>query len=513
VYGHLGWRQLPDGQRVFLTAAGALGGDGIVPGVEVGLPGDFARYYLDGAATDEELRGSVRASLSILDLGPETVTAPILAAPYRAPLGEANLTVFLVGYTGSLKSSLAALAQQHFGSEMDVRHLPASWSSTDNALEALAFVAKDSLLVVDDFNPTGSQSEVSGWHAKAERVIRAVGNGSGRSRLSADSELQTTRPARCLLLATGEDRPRGQSLRARYLSVDVERGQIDLSKLTIAQEDAVSGSYGRAMAGYLRWIARNWENVDRSRKEHTAQLTTDLHDIDAHPFTKTIVAELGTGFRTFLDFAVDIGAVTQAESEALWTRAWPALRELLRRQQEGQREANPVDKFFRFLTSAISSGHAHISSSYGGVPIRGQDLESYGWRQRPERMIYGHGGVVDKEEGEWMSVGDCVGWLHIDHLYLDPTAAMGVAEAQAHRMGESLAVSESTLGKRMNERGLLTVEESRDTLKTRKTIQRQRRSVWDLPRSVLGHGVGEDDPDPVDDAPRPAPADNSGQET
>jgi len=224
VYSHLGWRELRDGTRVYLNAAGALGAEGIVPGVEVGLPGDFARYYLEGAGTDDGLREAVRSSLSILDLGPDTVMAPLLAATYRAPLGEANATVFLVGYTGSLKSTLAALAQQHFGSEMDVRHLPASWSATDNALEALAFVAKDSLLVVDDFNPTGSPSEVAGWHAKAERVIRAVGNSSGRGRLSADSELQVTRPARCLALATGEDVPRGQSLRARLLGSGCRKG-------------------------------------------------------------------------------------------------------------------------------------------------------------------------------------------------------------------------------------------------------------------------------------------------
>jgi hypothetical protein len=31
--------------------------------------------------------------------------------------------------------------------------LPAAWSSTGNALEVLAFHAKDALLVIDDFAP------------------------------------------------------------------------------------------------------------------------------------------------------------------------------------------------------------------------------------------------------------------------------------------------------------------------------------------------------------------------
>jgi hypothetical protein len=45
--------------------------------------------------------------------------------------------------TGRFKSEAAALAQQHFGAGLDARHLPANWSSTGNALEALAFTAKD----------------------------------------------------------------------------------------------------------------------------------------------------------------------------------------------------------------------------------------------------------------------------------------------------------------------------------------------------------------------------------
>jgi hypothetical protein len=498
VHSHLGWKTLPDGTRVFLNAGGALGADGVVPSVVVALPGDFAHYYIGAPGPDEELRESVRASLSIIDLGTETVTAPLLAATCRAPLGDANLTVFMEGLTGSLKSSLAAIVQQHFGSEMDIRHLPGSWSSTDNALEVLAFLAKDCVLVIDDFNPTGSQNEVAAWHAKAERIIRAVANGSGRSRLDANSELEETRPARCLLLATGEDRPRGQSLRARLLGVDVERGQIDLAKLTVAQEQAASGVFSRAMAGYLKWLANNWEAVVGTRVKHSAQLRADLYDIDSHPFTSNIVAELGVGVRTFLDFAVYIDAVSAAEAEELWRRVWQALREVLRHQLEGQGEANPVDKFVRYLASAVSVGRAHVASIRGGPPYTA-DNGAWGWKKRRGRIIYGPGGIkMDREDDEWEPMGDGVGWVSTGRLYLDPTAAMGAAEKQARQMGDSLGVSALTLGKRMNERGLLRVQKGRGTLKVRRMVDDRRLNVWDLPVSVLGVGVGEDDPDLTD---------------
>jgi hypothetical protein len=38
---------------------------------------------------------------------------------------------------------------------MNRLHLPGAWASTGNSLEALAFHAKDALIVIDDFAPQG----------------------------------------------------------------------------------------------------------------------------------------------------------------------------------------------------------------------------------------------------------------------------------------------------------------------------------------------------------------------
>ena len=98
---------------------------------------------------------AVRASLRCLSLAPDRISFPLLAAVYRAPFGGVDFSVFLAGKTGVFKTALAALCQQHFGAEMDASRLPANFASTGNAVEALAFHAKDALLVVDDFAPTG----------------------------------------------------------------------------------------------------------------------------------------------------------------------------------------------------------------------------------------------------------------------------------------------------------------------------------------------------------------------
>ena len=131
----------------------------------------------------------------------------MLAATYRAVLGEADFAVHLAGETGAFKSEVAALYQQHFGAGMDRLHLPGAWSSTANALEILAFHAKDALLVIDDFAPQGSGADVARYHAAADRIFRAAGNHAGRSRLDSTAKLREPKPPRALILSTGEEIP------------------------------------------------------------------------------------------------------------------------------------------------------------------------------------------------------------------------------------------------------------------------------------------------------------------
>ena len=210
---HLGWWHGHDGGPVFLHAAGAIGADGPVDGVQPAIPGGLTRYHLPEVRSTEALREAVRSTFELLEVAPDPITLPLLAATARAPLGEANLSVFLEGRTGARKSSVAALFQQFFGAEMDAQNLPASWSATANALEELAFLAKDVVLVIDDFVPGKTQRDAADMHSKGERLFRGVGNSSGRQRLDQNSSLRPNHPPRALIVATGEDVPRDRASR------------------------------------------------------------------------------------------------------------------------------------------------------------------------------------------------------------------------------------------------------------------------------------------------------------
>ena len=192
-----------------------------------------------------EIVEAVRASLGCLSVAPDRISLPLLAAVYRAALGNVDFSVFLAGQTGVFKTAMAALCQQHFGSSMDATNLPANFASTGNALEGIAFHAKDALLVVDDFAPTGTHRD-SDLDRIAERLFRAAGNRQGRSRLSGNGRLSAPKPPRALVLATGEKVPPGRSIRARLLVVEVTSGEVDRDH---AQQVPTCRAEGKILGG------------------------------------------------------------------------------------------------------------------------------------------------------------------------------------------------------------------------------------------------------------------------
>jgi hypothetical protein len=210
IYTHTGWREV-DGRWLFLHAGGAISGAGAVANMDVRLSGAMSHYELRIPAGRDTLASAIQASLRLVELGPPSISFPLLAATCRAVFGNADFAVHLAGATGAFKSELAALHQQHFGAAMDRLHLPGAWSSTGNALEALAFQAKDALFVIDDFAPQGSGADIARYHAATDRVFRAAGNHAGRGRLDCAATLRESKPPRALILSTGEDIPRGQS--------------------------------------------------------------------------------------------------------------------------------------------------------------------------------------------------------------------------------------------------------------------------------------------------------------
>jgi uncharacterized protein DUF927 len=412
----------------------------------------------------------------VLGVAPLRVTAPCYAAVWRALLGQADFSLHLTGETGWGKTELATVQQQHFGAGMNSRNLPGSWESTANALEALAFYAKDALLVIDDFSPTGSGPDVQRSHRDADRVLRAQGNNSGRQRLRVDATMKPSKPPRGLIMSTGEDVPKGQSLRARVLIDELGPTDIDWPKLTLCQEDAAKRLYAQALAAYVRWLAPRYEEVRLDLRVQVARLREKALASASHKRTPEILANLGIGLRHWFDFAVEVGALTEAEADDMWQRCWKALGEAAAAQAKHQAASDPVRRFLELLNSAIASGRAHIAGDEGNQP---EQPAAWGWRE----VVVGAGGA---ERTEWRFQGSRVGWVAGNDLFLDPDAAYVAAQGLSRELGDVIALTPKTLHKRLHERRLLqATDQSRGTLTVRRTLEGRRRDVLQLRADAL----------------------------
>ncbi|MFI5351356.1 MAG: hypothetical protein ACHQZS_00190 [Candidatus Binatales bacterium] len=487
LFAHSGMRRVGEA-HCYLHAQGALPDRGADTAIETRLPQALERLVLP--QPDSDPREAVRAALQFVDLTDARITAPIFGAIWRAPLGEADFSLHIAGSTGAFKTELAALAQGHFGAGFDAGHLPCDWTWTENALEELAFAAKDAVLVIDDFRPPTDYRERDALMRKAERVFRAQGNRQGRGRLNRDIQLRQPRPPRCLVISTGEIYPRGQSLAGRILFIDLVAGEIEPARLTACQRDRDHGLYASAMAAYVTWLAERFADTGSRARQLARDVAAEVRGGNLHARTPGVIGELLAGACCSLAFAVDCSALEPEAADQLEQRIWHGLLSAGGAQAEFQLSQEPARRFIELLTSALASGSAHVVTTEGGRP---EHPGNWGWREN--------------DLGGWEPKQMKIGWLDAEGLYLEPDAAYKAAHLMASG-SSGIEVGQTALWKRLRDAGLLGPREaSRETLKVRKMIDGERRSVIHLRRDAVGEVsvLLPDQPDQTDHVAAPAP--------
>jgi hypothetical protein len=457
IFTHLGWRKLGT-QYMYLHAGGAIGVNGALAGVQVQLPSNLQLYQMQLSGESIDRAKSIRASLRCLSLAPDRISFPLFAAVYRAIFGKADFSMFFVGKTGVFKTALAALAQQHFGAPMDSAHLPGNFASTANALETLAFHAKDALLVVDDFAPTGRHGDDS-LENVAERLFRAAGNQQGRSRMLGKG-LQQAHPPRALLLATGEAVPQGKSIRARLLIIEVAAGEVDLLTLSECQQAGVDGHLAASMRAFLCWIAGRYEEFQQRLQTRSREIRSQGRGRAVHARLPAALADLQSGWEIWLDFAVEMGAIGAEQRVELEQRCDRALQELAVLQARYYQPSDPAHRFVRLLQAALVCGRAHVANHRGEVP---ESPDAWGWRPKSRGLRLAPRGTR-------------IGWVKGSDLFLDPAASYQIAQTIAG--AERLRVSQQTLHHRLRESGLLaSVDQGRQMVQVRRTVEGYSRQV------------------------------------
>jgi hypothetical protein len=474
IYTHTGWRQI-DGHWAHLTSSGALGAAGLDQAVTVDL-GPAIGYALPDVPDSRAVRQAVRESLALIDLAPDTVTVPWLAATYRAPLPlPPDCGVWIYGPSGTFKTEQTALGQQHYGPALHAKNLPGNWTSSANDLEVTAFMLDGVLFVVDDYSPDVTKTDAAKRAAAADRLIRGSANHSGRGRLRPDGTRRPVKPPRGQVLTSAEDiPPGGTSMRARTFVVKVTPGDVSITGLTEAQKTAAAGRYAVAMAGYVQSLAIRYD-ADSRLGAGLAGVRSGYRDRaqgEGHPRGAENIASLALGWHEFLAFAEETGAVTAAERAACWSRVWAALCAVGAEQESYAADTDPVGIYLGAIRALVASGRAHVAAKDGGCPP-----------ENPVRWGWAEGTTA--AEPLWRPLGELVGWTDGTDVYLESSTAYKLARLHAEAEGQPLAVSKRMVHEQLRERRLLASTGAKGHVTSRHRLSGTQQTVVHLTISAF----------------------------
>lgn len=457
VHRHLGWDKT--GKR-YMHAGGAISKEGNDSSVRVELPMELSNYRLE-SGDKKTTKRAIECTLALLDVAPRSITWPMLAATVAPILGPCDYGMHLTGRTGTYKSELTSLFQSHYGTDMDARHLPGSWSSTGNALEAQSFYAKNALFTIDDFVPTGTSWQQRTYQTTADKLFRAQGNQAGRARLTDTSSLQTAMYPRGLILSTGEDTPDGHSVRARMMILELAPGDIDLAKLTNAQSNRTLYKY--TLAAFIQWVAASRPDI----RDYSAQVR-DQNLSTGHARTPAMIGGLVASIAQFLAWCSQTGAVSKTKAESLLANASEEIVAAGRRQITYLENIDPVEVFAAAVRDVFGRRLGHIRTQSGGIPRKAELL---GWLRQEDNQ---------SDIPTFTSYGPCIGWVNWDQgeLYLNAETGYNVVKKAA---GSEISLSKQTLMKRLKEANMLTrIDEPRQRNTVRVTAERHPHQVLSL---------------------------------
>jgi len=484
-YTHTGWRKIED-EWVYLHADGAIGPQGSVEGIRAEVA-TMSRYALPEPPEGEELKEAVRRSLAFLDLSERAQTWPLLAAIYAAPLAgflPADFVLWIQGETGSRKSSAAKLALNHFGTFERTAPFPANFDSTANAVEYSLFLAKDAPNVIDDYNPANNAKDQQKQDAVAHRILSAVGDLRTRARMNSDAEVKSSKIPRCMAIVTAElDPPGAQSRIARAFVTDWTRAGVRLDRLTRAQQDDAP-HYGLAMAGYLRFLA---PQIDKLKKSLPQSVRKEAERMPpSHGRIQEAGAKLYIGAAGFLQFAVNVGALTAVEQRALLTEAWKVFAYYAERTGAAQAERKPALLFIEYLRAMLVKGQVYIAERKSGLC---PDGEPGRWGYQPAR---GHDSEPQPRPGAVK-----IGWVDLDkgELTLESTVAHEQITSYSQKAGIHLVNSKRNMGEALDREGLL-VRKYPDRWDANIWAEGGKHWCWVFSVNILPGGGADDDSGP-----------------
>ena len=364
IYEHTGFRKV-NGKLVYLHQGGAIGDN---KDIKVDLSEiNLERYKFTNKRYD--LNESIKTSLSILDLSKKEITIPLLALTYLSPLRslflEENIPLgfvtWIVGESGSQKSSLSSLIVSHFG-DFERDTLPGGFKDTVNSIEKKSFTLKDTLFAIDDYYPSQTLQEGKKMDAVAESLFGLYGDRQARSRMKQDGQtVKMGFSARGMCIVTGESFPSmAESRTARALIIEIARGDIDLQLLSKLQERKDQLSF--CMKAFIQYIIENYKVIKKNCKSKFIEYRNKANQDFAHGRIPEIIASEYMGIELFYEFAYSKHAIEFEEMNKLKLMSWDNLIKAAQKQSMKTEENRTDNLFFRGVQGLLLSKKIYLKN-------------------------------------------------------------------------------------------------------------------------------------------------------
>lgn len=437
IYTVTGWRKLRDGWHYLMPGDDA---------VTVELPGKLEAYHMERnfSYCDIATAGCLLEQLA----APEEVTYTMLAHVFSSPLKhflklagcEPKFILWLIGKTGSCKSSLSAVILSFFG-HFTSTTLPMSFRDTANSINEQAHMIKDAPVVIDDFHPCDNREQIK-MNATAQNLIRNYGDHSGRARLSARCELMAARPPQGNAIVTAEFPPDiGESGTARCFTIELNPGDVDLQTLSSLQALAADGTLNRCGFAYTEWLrecflcdAEAEATFVKALRALFEKYRSEFRSTGTHSHGRVAenVAWLQMGFHfflMFLDHHLGYGDDYVAQMEEKFK---DILYRVAHRQSDAINQDKPTHLFLRKFYAMLESGQVYLKNRESLAPDEFQP-------------------------------GTCVGYYDTERMYFFADPVHRLVRKQCTDQGESFTISCRSLLKALAEEGLIETTDGQNT--------------------------------------------------
>jgi hypothetical protein len=380
---------------------------------------------------------------------------PLLGAVWLAPIqhtiGAAVPLVHLYAPTGSHKTALTCAVMSLVG-EFVPDSPTDTWTSTHNYIQRLGWHLKDTIMLLDDFKRA---------HIKPEKVTQLVqnyGDGTGKGRLNSYSEVRATYPIRGVLISSGEDQPEGEaSTMARILSIDLQKGVVDLEKLTRLQ--TTDAPYLHILTiDWLQWLVQH-ESGAGHRELHQstrAAILAKLREVQHATNPGRVasnVAALYVAWSVFCRFLLERRYWTQEQVDAQLMQVKTVLYKLAQQQLELTTHERASNLFIEAVQSLLASGKAVLFDS--------------------ERTI-------SAEPGQTV-----IGMRDRESIYLIAETTYNEVSKATRATGGQVGYTKHALGKMLQQDGVLLTDENPTALVVRRRVNGVPTWCWRLKAEIL----------------------------